>query len=272
MTPSIALVVSDVDGTLITPDHQLTPRAIRAASELKKKGIGLTLASSRPPRGLESIVEILDITLPYAPFNGAQIVSPDGTVIGKQIIPPPVIRKLFSLAQEFGLNFWLYRDLEWIVWRMDEFVEQESETAGFSPRVESRLEDFFEDCPKLTLVGAPETVRHCAEKVHREMGGEVEASSSKPRFLDITVKNAHKGAVVTNLSRILHIPAEQIAAIGDGPNDIQMFARAGFSIAMGNGSEDVKKAAKWVTSSNQEEGFATGIEKYILDHLSTSGG
>ncbi len=270
MNASIALVVSDVDGTLLTPAHQITEHAQSAVRRLDESGVGFTVASSRPPRGLIQIVERLAIKLPFAPFNGALIVSPDGTIVAKHLIPTPLIRGVCDLSRRFDLNLWVYQDWDWFAWRRDEFVDREEATAEFSAQVDERLESHFQNCPKLTVVGSPEIVRQCRQEVLQQWGSELEATCSQPRFLDITIKSANKGAVITNLSRILHIPAEQIAAIGDGPNDVGMFARAGLSIAMGNAEECVQKSAKFVTTANTDEGFARGIESFVLEQqLST---
>ncbi|MBZ5535115.1 MAG: HAD family hydrolase [Acidobacteriia bacterium] len=272
MTELRGLVVSDVDGTLITPNHEITARAKRAVLRLKEHAIGFTIASSRPPRGLEMLLEALDIVLPFAPFNGAQIASPEGRVLEKQIIPVASIGRVWSIAEEFHLNLWAYRGWKWFARRRDEFVEREEHTVGFTARVFERIEDCFEDCPKLTVVGMPEIVALCAQTIRQELGSELAATQSQPRFIDITVKGANKGSVITSLSRILQIPVERVAAIGDGPNDVEMFARAGLSIAMGNGSEVVQKAARYVTTSNAEEGFANGIETYVLEGAMVAGG
>lgn len=264
MNPSILLVVSDVDGTLLTPTHEVTRRAREAVKKLAEAGIRFTLASSRPPRGMDSLIERLDITVPFAPFNGAQIVTPEGTVLAKQIIPAPLIQKVQGLCADFHLNLWVYQDAQWFASQHDEFVEREESTAGFHAEIDEHLERHFENCPKLTVVGPPDKVALCRQTLLEKLGSDVEATCSKPRFLDITIKSANKGAVITNLSRILHIPAQQIAAIGDGPNDMGMFAQAGLSIAMGNGSEAVRRAAQHVTTSNQEEGFAHGVERFVL--------
>ena len=95
-------------------------------------------------------------------------------------------------------------------------------------------------------------------------GESVSATKSKPRFLDITAKQAHKGTVVTQLAALLKIPTAEVAVIGDGLNDVLMFRQAGFSIAMGQASEEVRRAANVVTKSNTEEGFAHAIENFVL--------
>ena len=87
---------------------------------------------------------------------------------------------------------------------------------------------------------------------------------SQPYYLDVTNKDANKGAVVEYLSRHLGVPAQEIATIGDQPNDVLMFKRSGFSIAMGNASDEVKAQAAAVTDSYNNEGFAKAMESFIL--------
>src|SRR6185312_3442588 len=87
---------------------------------------------------------------------------------------------------------------------------------------------------------------------------------SQPYYLDVTHPNANKGAVVRRLSALLKVPTEQIATIGDMPNDVLMFALSGLSIAVGNASLEVQRAARRVSTSNEDEGFANAVERYVL--------
>ena len=96
------------------------------------------------------------------------------------------------------------------------------------------------------------------------MGQRATANRSQPYYLDVTNKDANKGAVLEYLSRHLGVPATEIATIGDQPTDVPMFQRAGFSIAMGNASDQVKGQASAVTDSYNDEGFAKAMERYIL--------
>jgi hydroxymethylpyrimidine pyrophosphatase-like HAD family hydrolase len=90
------------------------------------------------------------------------------------------------------------------------------------------------------------------------------AARSQPHYLDITHPKANKGEVISVLSEMLHVPTANIATIGDMPNDVSMFKRSGVSIAMGNASPDVQQAARFVTSSNKDEGFALAMERFVL--------
>ena len=96
------------------------------------------------------------------------------------------------------------------------------------------------------------------------VGDHVAAARSQPYYLDVTHPDANKGAVARALAAKYSIAPEAIATIGDMPNDVLMFAHSGLSIAMGNASPEVQRAARRVTTSNEDEGFANAVEKFIL--------
>jgi hydroxymethylpyrimidine pyrophosphatase-like HAD family hydrolase len=100
--------------------------------------------------------------------------------------------------------------------------------------------------------------------VRERFGDHVSAARSQPYYGDVTNPNANKGAVAQYLSRTYQIPPGQIATIGDQPNDVLMFAHSGLSIAMGNASHEVQASARRVTTSNEDEGFANAVERFIL--------
>src|SRR5205085_9310760 len=117
-----------------------------------------------------------------------------------------------------------------------------------------------------TVIVKPEFVAEAERRVLAGLSDEVSASRSKPRFLDVTERGIHKGTVVERLSELLGIKRDAIAVIGDGPNDVEMFRQAAISIAMGQGVDEVRAAARYITSSNDDEGWAKGIEKYVLQN------
>jgi hydroxymethylpyrimidine pyrophosphatase-like HAD family hydrolase len=100
--------------------------------------------------------------------------------------------------------------------------------------------------------------------VQDRFGDHLSVASSQPYYLDVTHPKANKGAVLLDLSARYAIKPEEIATIGDGANDVLMFAKSGLSIAMGNAGSDVKRAASFVTTSDAEEGFANAVERFIL--------
>jgi hydroxymethylpyrimidine pyrophosphatase-like HAD family hydrolase len=110
-----------------------------------------------------------------------------------------------------------------------------------------------------------DAVAAAATAAHDEFGDHVSASRSQPYYLDVTHPQANKGGVVTFLSEKYGIPTDEIATIGDMPNDVLMFARSGLSIAMGNADREVQRAARRVTTANDDDGFADAVHRFILN-------
>src|SRR6201986_5502268 len=128
-----------------------------------------------------------------------------------------------------------------------------------------RLDGLTSDVAKLVGVSDDlDAVARASGAAHDTFGDHVTAARSQPYYLDVTHPDANKGAVAQYLSRLYEIPAESIATIGDMPNDVLMFAHSGLSIAMGNASPEVQHAARRVTTSNQDEGFANAVDRFIL--------
>lgn len=260
----ISLVVSDVDATLITPEHEITTRAQKAVRDLRAHSIAFTIASSRPPRGLYQFAEQLNLTEPFAAFNGGVIQKPDGETLLSYNVSREVCESAFEIAEKLGIGLWIYCEHDWHVSGVTPFVEREQNTIGFKATVENDLRDIFGTATKLIIVGDPPLVARAEPLALEKFGAEVSATKSKPRFLDITAKEAHKGSIINELAGVLGIPKDEIAVIGDGLNDIAMFEKAGFSIAMGQSAPEVKEAANVVAKSNAEEGFAGAMEEFIL--------
>ena len=268
---TIALVVSDIDGTLITSNHEVTESTKATAGRLYERGIELSLASSRPPRSIVPLADALNLGGPFAAFNGALVVKRNGEVLARSVIPTEIIARVKAIADHFEIGVWLYDEHDWWApWR-DAFVDREEHTSGFSPRIEGYAERMTGDANKLTVVGKPDLVALAEKRVLTELGDQVSASKSKPRFLDVTSYGIHKGTVVVRLAGLLNVPTDRVAVIGDGPNDVEMFKQAGVSIAMGQGVDEVKEAARYLTSSNDDEGWSHGIEQYVLGGHQSAG-
>ncbi len=262
----VQLVIADVDGTLVTQDKVLTDRAREAVRQLLAAGIAFTITSGRPPMGMKMVIEPLELKDPIAAFNGGVIVRPDLSVLHQHLLPQAAAQSACQIIDQHGLDVWLYTGQDWFVrQRQAPHVDREEWTVKFPPKVAASYDGLLGQTAK--LVGVSDdyaAVARCEQDVQKQCGQEVSATRSQPYYLDVTHPEANKGAVVTVLSQMLKIPPERIATIGDGPNDVLMFQRSGVSIAMGNSSEEVKKAAKYVTASNQEEGFAQAMERFVL--------
>jgi Cof subfamily protein (haloacid dehalogenase superfamily)/HAD superfamily hydrolase (TIGR01509 family) len=265
MTP-IRMLIADVDGTLLTKNKVLTERACQAVAQLRAAGIQFGLTSGRPPRGMAMLMKPLNLTTPVAAFNGGMLVRPDlTTVIEQRTLSLAVASEVVDYLDEAGLDVWVYRGVDWFIRQPDAFrVAREQSNVQFAPTVVRDVRSVLEGAVKIVGVSQDEPlVTRCEAELRRRIGTHASAARSTPFYLDVTHPDANKGMVVRLASRHLQIPFEQIAVIGDMPNDVLMFGVAGTSIAMGNASPEVKRTARYVTTSNEEEGFANAVEWFV---------
>lgn len=267
-TPSnrVRLVVTDIDGTLVTPEKELTPRAVEAARRLRAANVRLALVSSRPARGMTMFLGPLEIDTPRAGFNGGEIVSPEGRVLESLRIPEAPARLAIEMMETSGVDVWVFADREWYVTDPGgPYVPVERRTVGMEPKVVTNWDNVAARAGK--IMGSTADY-HLLERLETEMmtglGGSVSAHRSQDYYLDVTHPEAKKGHALKAIARLLDIPVEETAALGDMPNDISMLTTAGLSIAMGNAPEDVQESAMVVTGPNTHDGWAEAIERHVL--------
>ena len=265
-TGAIRLVIADVDGTLLTPDKVLTPRARASVRQIVDAGMAFTITSGRPPRGMKALIDELDLRSPITAFNGGLVVRPDLSIITEHVVSRPLAQRALDILTEGHLDVWVYTGSDWYVTSLDRpHVAREQWTVKFPPTVVSTYDGLLDRIVK--IVGVSDdvaTMASCLAAVQDKLGGLVSAACSQSYYLDITHPKANKGEVVDVLSTLLTIPRARIATIGDMPSDVPMFRRSGLSIAMGNASADVQSAASFVTTSNTEDGFALAMDRYVL--------
>jgi transaldolase len=270
----IAALLADIDGTLLTKDKVLTARTIRAVATLRERGIVFTVTSGRPPFGMQKFVEPLGLTMPMAAFNGGAIVLPDLSVLDERVLPEYLLPAILDMIEAHGLDVFVFRSSDWYVRSPTApRVSRETSNVGRAPVVVGTFDDLRAGVVK--IVGVSEDlprVAVCEAAMRRAFGDRVSAARSAPHYLDVTHPGAHKGVVVERLSRYLEIPLDQIAVIGDQPNDVLMFERAGISIAMGNASDEVQRRATYVTASFRDEGFARAVDELVLPRGAPPGG
>jgi Cof subfamily protein (haloacid dehalogenase superfamily) len=262
----ISLVLADVDGTLVTEEKILTKRAQNAVSALQGAGIRFAITSGRPPRGMAMLFDALKLDTPIAGFNGGLFVKRDLTILEQKTVPSNIARQAIDLMREHDLDTWVYSGNDWLITKIDApHVAREAWTVKFEPKVVADVAEHLQQVAKIVGISDDlDRVQRCEADAQVAFGQCATATRSQPYYLDVTNKNANKGAVVEYLSQHVGVPAVEIATIGDQQNDVLMFERSGFSIAMGNASNDVKAQATAVTDSYNNEGFAKAMEAFIL--------
>ena len=266
-SPQIRLLLADVDGTLVTKEKVLTEQAAAAVRDMEAEGILFAMTSGRPPRGMATLIDDLKITTPVAGFNGGVMINPDFSVLDTLLLPYDAAKTALATILEMGLDAWVYTPGLWLCRDPQApHAPREARTVGFAATVVPEFTDeHLAQAAKIVGVGDDfDLVARCEAAVQQALGNNASAARSQPYYLDVTNREANKGAVVDRLSEMLNIPRENIATIGDMPNDTVMFARSGLSIAMGNASDAVKALAHKVTDSHEDEGFAKAVRNFIL--------
>jgi Cof subfamily protein (haloacid dehalogenase superfamily) len=265
----IALLISDVDGTLVTNNKQLTAPTVEAVRSLSAAGIAFAITSSRPPIGLRTLISSLAITTPVAAFNGGLIASPGNLEpIEGHPLPADIARRAIAFLARRRIDIWFDTDRDWLVLDRDgPYVDLEIRTIESAPVLVQTFDhpQTIDRCYKIVGVSRDfDALAQCERDLSGELGPSATVNRSQLYYLDITHPEANKGYVVRALSRLLSIPRHAIATIGDGRNDIAMLEASGLAIAMGNADHEVKARAQCVTASNEEDGFASAVKQWVL--------
>lgn len=266
----IRLVLSDVDGTLLTSAKELAPSTVGAVAALHAAGIRFTVTSSRPAQGVAMLVEPLAIDAPIGAFNGGVFVDDRLAVLHQLPLDVEAAAKIIGLVDDAGVSPWLYTGTHWFVRDLaGPHVQHEARVCRYTPTETTDLVAALDDHtgPPVKVVGYcsdHDRVATAEAAIRAALGDGVSATRSQAYYVDVTHPEANKGAAVAYLSAQLGIPTEAIATIGDGQNDTLMFAPAGTSIAMGNADADVKALADHVTTANDDDGFARAMHDIVL--------
>lgn len=265
---TIRLVATDMDDTLLRDDWTISERTVQTIQQARQQGIYVTIATGRMPSSVRPYARQLGIDVPVITYNGAMVQEAlSEKVIYRKVIPVETVQDI--------INWLLPQDIDFHVYLKDQvFVEKMSdwsiryEQATRVPIIETNLRELLslekEGFEKILLFGEPEVLRGWEEKIDLRYEGKVRTTQSKSYFLELIHPEVNKGAALASLAERLGVKQEEVLAVGDSLNDLEMIRYAGLGVAMGNGRQEVKEAADVVTSSNQEDGVAQAIEKYAL--------
>jgi Cof subfamily protein (haloacid dehalogenase superfamily) len=264
----VSLVLSDVDGTLVTRDKRLTAASREAISALRSKNIHVALASSRPPFGLRSVLDASDIDGPVASFNGGLISSRAGDELAAHWLPRDVAASTIQFFDEWGMEVWAFTAERWLCRDpKGDYVAHEQGTVSQSPTIVQSFDADLDRYGKIVAVSAdPNRLANCELEAQKKFGARAQVARSQAYYLDVTHPSADKGDALTTISRATGVPLDECVAIGDGANDIPMLQTAAYGIAMGNGVEQLRNRADFVSKSNEDEGFAFAV-KHILEFV-----
>lgn len=265
------IIVLDLDGTLTNEKKEITPRTKEALIKAQEQGLKVVLASGRPTYGITALAEELE--LPrfegyILAFNGGRIIDcKNNKVVFEQTLDERLVPKLYNSSREAGLEILTYKGEGIIATKKaDQYVQIEASINKMEvEEVNYFLEEIEYPINKCLIVGDPTSLHELEQQLVEQLKGQMEIYRSASYFLECVPLGIDKAASLNQLIEKLDVQPEEIIACGDNYNDLSMINFAGLGVAMANAPIDIQKQADYVTYSNEEEGVAHVVEKFILD-------
>lgn len=262
----IKLIAIDLDDTLLNSQLTISARNTAAIKAAMERGVAVAIATGRMYRSALPYAEELNLKLPIISYQGALIKErTNGKILSHQAIPCTLARKIAQETEKLGYHLNAYVNDHILI--KENTVEGEYyQTIANVPMnvVGSLVKNLSEDPTKLLVINEEENLNTLWEKLNKLYGSQLHLTKSKPDFLEITAKGAHKGYGVKFLADQLGIEQKAVMVIGDSYNDMPMFEYAGLSVAVANARADVQAKAHVITGSNEDSGVGQAIEEYVL--------
>lgn len=267
------LVAIDLDGTLVTDEKELTPKTIETIKKASKKGVKIVLSSGRSFYRLERYIDALDLRKENQYticFNGGMIVeNTTKEILYSKNLDVEEVKEVIQLGKLLGLPIMIYaRDTHYVE-EVPEVIQKNTKNLmGMNLKIVNFDELNFNEeenyIYKVCFIDKPKIITEKRKEIPKEIIEKYEITSSVPEYIEIVKKGIKKSEGIKKVMEKYHIQQEEVMAIGDGENDVEMLSFAGLGIAMENAKEHVKSFANDVTTSNNHDGVANAIEKYIL--------
>lgn len=267
MASTFKLLALDLDDTLLGADFQISVENRLAIQRAVDSGVLVTLATGRMFRSALPYAKQLQIDLPLITYHGALIRAAAGEeTLYHKPVPLRLARQVAALAAARNYHLNVYINDELFVAAENEFSRYYEQLAKVKVTAVGDLSAYLETEPtKLTIINRDGRLPEIKKELIEKYGEELAITISRPSFLEITNRLATKGQALHFLAEMHNIPREQVAAIGDSYNDLDMILYAGFGVAVANAWEEVRSAADIVTAANTDHGVAVFIKQYLFD-------
>lgn len=262
------LLVTDLDGTLLTSQKTISSRTRQALVEFRQHGGLLAACSARPVSSMARLLQQQQVETLFgwcAGFNGGQILeTAQQRILHSAALTQMDLRDIdrhISLSRyphHFFTPQAIYHRYDRLIapWTSYEADLFELPLINAAPGNIFNRRDIF----KITLVAEHDRIDDLCLKINSLLPDDYKATITGGNYIDIQRSEINKGYAINEIARQLNQPTAEIAAIGDQQNDVSMFAVAGFGIAMGNAPESVKRQARYVTTTNDDEGIVCALE------------
>lgn len=269
------LIAIDMDGTLLNSKNNVSNRTKEAIIKAKEKGVHVVLATGRILKSAKRYSKQLNLKNPIVASNGGIMVDEDANVIYKNPVDKKSIKEIVRLADEDDVYCHLYDESRFYssrkVQEVLDFYSEGDETMSIELELFKNIDDILntEDLNIYKLIFIDEN-REKLQKFREKISTlkDINISSSWWNNVEAMGVNVSKGQALKRLVKSLDVNLDEIMAIGDSENDLSMLNIAGLSVAMGNGSEAIKDKVDYITDTNDNDGVAKVIEKFILENRS----
>lgn len=263
------IIALDMDGTLLNSEKKITEKTKEALNNVKKKGVKIVLASGRPIDGLKKYLKELDLIEDdqyVLSYNGCLVQeTKSGKVIHEIGLTGKDLHYMYELSQKLGVNIHAFSTVNGLITpKISKYTKVEAELNGIDIK-EIEFNEIPEDehIVKIMFIDEEDILDKSIEGIPREVYEKYNVVKSTPYFLEIINKNGNKGIGLKALGDYLNITKDEMIAAGDAGNDKEMIEYAGLGVAMKNSTEDIKSISNYITSSNDNDGIAKVIEKFI---------
>ncbi|MGA9290511.1 MAG: Cof-type HAD-IIB family hydrolase [Anaerobacillus sp.] len=266
---SYKMIVLDLDDTLLNADQQISARNKETLMKAQEEGIKVVLASGRPTFGMTSYAEELllaDYESYILSFNGGKIINcQTNEEFFSRTLSIESVQRLYEISLQEDVYIHTYVGDEIITAEENPYTTIESDLTGLPITVvDSFMDGVNKPVVKVLMVGEPEHLKQVEKKLQAELGEEFSVMRSKPYFLEFTAKGITKGTSIQKLIKEFGIKREEVIAVGDSYNDQEMIEFAGLGVAMGNAPDDIKKISDYIADTNENDGVAKVVEKFLL--------
>ena len=271
----IKLIGIDLDDTLLNNEGIISGENKAAIRKAQEAGVKVVIISGRSYASTRQFIKELELPNYTVSLNGAYIQDPaDDRLVASFPIAREMTQELIKDIMPFHVHINFYKDDKVICQGQSEQADFYSQMNNIEMDYVDSLEELSktEQAGKLLMSDKHEKLKPIRDLLQEKYGDRLNIVFSKPFFLEVTDKNASKGAALMKVAEMYGIDPKEVMAIGDSENDLSMIKKAGLGVAMGNAKEKIKKAADFVTLSNDESGAAYAINKFIFDeHLRQEG-
>lgn len=262
----VRLIAVDVDGTLLNSQHQMSKRTERALKEALARRVAVVLATGKTYYSAREVRQRLRLTTPGIYLQGLLICEADGTVRRERTLAPEIVRRMVEFAEETGHTLVAYSRMRVLAGRRNEHTDKLRDYHEPEPEIIGSLRGLADSTPvnKIILFTEPESIEELRKALKSQVDGTARVVQSLPDVLEILPPGASKGEALRLLLNDLGVDPRHVMAIGNAENDVEMLRVAGIGVAVGNATPPALAAADHVVASNDEDGVAEAVERFVL--------